>query len=151
MRAVIQRVTEASVTVEDTVVSAIEQGFLVLVGVAPDDTEADAVALANKIAGLRIFGDDADRMNLSLGEIGGSVLVVSQFTLLGAVRKARRPSLVAAAAPELPPSRLERASAAPAERGIDTQTGVFGAKMRVGLVNDGPVTLVVDTVDGAII
>ena len=150
MRAVIQRVSEASVTVSEEVVSAIGQGFLVLVGVGHDDTEADAVALSAKIAGLRVFADDADRMNLSLGEIGGSVLVVSQFTLLGDLRKGRRPSFVAAAQPEMASPLVDRVAAELAEHGIDTKTGVFGAKMRVGLVNDGPVTLVVDTADGAI-
>lgn len=150
MRAVIQRVTGASVTVSGAEVSAIGKGFLVLVGVGHDDSEDDAVALASKIARLRVFPDDAGRMNLSLGEVGGSVLVVSQFTLLGDLRKGRRPSFVAAASPEVASPLVDRVAAELADRGIDTRTGVFGAMMRVRLENDGPVTLVVDTADGSI-
>jgi len=150
MRAVVQRVSEASVAVDGTVVSEIGAGFMVLVGVGHDDTDEDAVALATKIAGLRVFADDAGRMNLSLGETGGSVLVVSQFTLLGNVRKGRRPSFVAAAAPEVASRLVDRVAEELAGYGIETKSGVFGAMMEVALVNAGPVTLVIDTAAGAI-
>jgi D-tyrosyl-tRNA(Tyr) deacylase len=145
MRAVVQRVTRASVTVEGRVTGAIERGFLVLVGVAVDDDERDAVALAQKIAGLRVFGDANGAMNLALAEVGGAVLVVSQFTLLGDVRKGRRPSFIAAARGE-PAERLyERVAAELRATGLRAETGVFGADMAVELVNDGPVTILLDT------
>ncbi len=145
MRAVVQRVTRAAVAVAGETVGAIERGFLVLVGVSVDDGEADADALARKIAGLRVFDDAADAMNLSLADVGGAVLVVSQFTLLGDVRKGRRPSFVAAARGE-PAERLyERVAAGLREAGLPVQTGRFGADMAVELLNDGPVTILIDT------
>jgi D-tyrosyl-tRNA(Tyr) deacylase len=145
MRAVVQRVTRASVGVADDVVGAIENGFLVLAGVAADDTDADADALAHKIAGLRIFDDENGAMNLALADVGGAVLVVSQFTLLGDVRKGRRPSFIAAARGEQAQRLYERLAAKLRDTGLRVETGVFGADMAVELVNDGPVTILVDT------
>jgi D-aminoacyl-tRNA deacylase len=145
MRAVIQRVTRASVTVNGRVTGAIERGVVALVGVAVDDADADADALAHKIAGLRIFDDAAGAMNLALADVGGAVLVVSQFTLLGDARKGRRPSFIAAARGE-PAERLyERVAQNLRDTGLRVETGVFGADMAVELVNDGPVTILLDT------
>jgi D-tyrosyl-tRNA(Tyr) deacylase len=145
MRAVVQRVTRASVTVEGRVTGAIERGFLVLVGVALDDDERDAAALAAKIAGLRVFGDANGAMNLALADVAGAVLVVSQFTLLGDVRKGRRPSFIAAARGEQAERLYERVAAELRATGLHVETGIFGADMAVELVNDGPVTILLDT------
>ncbi len=145
MRAVIQRVTRAAVAVDGRITGAIERGFLVLVGVSIDDADADADALAQKIAGLRVFADDNGAMNLALENVGGAVLLVSQFTLLGDVRKGRRPSFVAAARGELAERLYERVAATLRATGLRVETGVFGADMAVELVNDGPVTILVDT------
>ena len=145
MRAVVQRVTRASVTVDGRVTGAIERGLLALVGVSVDDTDADADALAHKIAGLRVFDDADGAMNLALADVGGAVLVVSQFTLLGDVRKGRRPSFIAAARGELAERLYERVAAALRAAGLPVETGVFGADMAVELVNDGPVTILLDT------
>ena len=145
MRAVVQRVTRASVAVGGAVAGAIERGFLVLVGVAADDAEIDADVLARKIAGLRVFGDANGAMNLALGDTGGAVLVVSQFTLLGDVRKGRRPSFAAAARGEQAERLYERVAAQLRETGLHVETGIFGAEMAVELVNDGPVTILLDT------
>jgi len=147
MRAVIQRVSSARVTVEDRVTGEIGRGLLVLLGIAAGDTEADAAWLAAKIAALRIFADAEDRMNLSVRDVGGQVLVVSQFTLLGSVRKGTRPSFNDAA----PPSEARMLyqmfiSLMSAELGgAPVPTGEFAAMMQVSLVNDGPVTLILDT------
>ncbi len=145
MRAVVQRVTRASVTVAGETVGAIERGFLALVGVSVDDGEADADALVQKIAGLRIFDDAAGAMNLALADVGGAVLVVSQFTLLGDVRKGRRPSFIAAARGERAEALYERVAAQLRSAGLQVATGSFGADMAVELVNDGPVTILIDT------
>lgn len=145
MRAVVQRVTRASVTVGGAVAGAIERGFLVLVGVAADDAENDAEALARKIAGLRVFDDANGAMNLALADAGGAVLIVSQFTLLGDVRKGRRPSFAAAARGEQAERLYERVAEHLRETGLHVETGVFGAEMAVELVNDGPVTILLDT------
>jgi D-aminoacyl-tRNA deacylase len=145
VRAVVQRVTRASVAVAGETVGAIERGFLVLVGVSVDDGEADADALAQKIAGLRVFDDDAGAMNLALADVGGAVLVVSQFTLLGDVRKGRRPSFIAAARGEQAEALYERVAAGLREAGLVVATGRFGADMAVELLNDGPVTILIDT------
>jgi D-tyrosyl-tRNA(Tyr) deacylase len=145
MRAVIQRVSQASVTVDGEVVGAIERGLLVLLGVAQGDTEHDARTLATKIVELRIFEDDAGKMNRSLAEGEGSLLVVSQFTLLGDCRKGRRPSFITAAAPELAEQLYQTFVAAAAVQGIRVATGRFRAQMDVALVNDGPVTLLLDS------
>ena len=145
MRAVIQRVNEASVTVDQQTVGAIGQGLMVLLGVAQGDTPQEAKALADKTAGLRIFEDDAGKMNQSVEEIGGSLLVVSQFTLLGDCRKGRRPGFTDAAPPELADQLYEEYVAALRSRGVNVATGVFRADMQVALVNDGPVTMLLDS------
>jgi D-tyrosyl-tRNA(Tyr) deacylase len=145
MRACLQRVREASVTVAGEVTGRIELGMLVLLGVAADDTEADVQQLADKIAGLRIFDDAQGKMNLALADVGGAMLVVSQFTLLGDCRKGRRPSFDAAAGPELAERLYDAFVANVAGRGICVATGRFRQHMDVALVNDGPVTLIVDT------
>ena len=145
MRVVIQRVSEASVTVDQQTVGAIGQGLMVLLGVAQGDTSQEAKALAEKTAGLRIFEDDAGKMNRSVEEIGGSLLVVSQFTLLGDCRKGRRPGFTDAAPPELADQLYEEYVAALRSRGINVATGVFRAEMQVALVNDGPVTMLLDS------
>lgn len=145
MRVVIQRVSEASVTVDQQTVGAIGQGLMVLLGVAQGDTSQDAKSLAKKTAGLRIFEDDAGKMNRSVEEIGGSLLVVSQFTLLGDCRKGRRPGFTDAAPPELADQLYEEYVAALRSRGVNVATGVFRADMQVALVNDGPVTMLLDS------
>ena len=145
MRAVIQRVSEASVTVDQQTVGAIDQGLMVLLGVAQGDTSQEAKALAEKTVGLRIFEDDAGKMNRSVEEIGGSLLVVSQFTLLGDCRKGRRPGFTDAAPPELADQLYEEYVAALRSRGVNVATGVFRADMQVALVNDGPVTMLLDS------
>jgi D-tyrosyl-tRNA(Tyr) deacylase len=145
VRAVIQRVSEASVTVDQQTVGAIGQGLMVLLGVAQGDTSQEAKALAEKTAGLRIFEDDAGKMNRSVEEIGGSLLVVSQFTLLGDCRKGRRPGFTDAASPELADQLYEEYVAALRSRGVNVATGVFRADMQVALVNDGPVTMLLDS------
>jgi len=145
VRVVIQRVSEASVTVDQKTVGAIGQGLMVLLGVAQGDTSQEAKALAEKTAGLRIFEDDAGKMNRSVEEIGGSLLVVSQFTLLGDCRKGRRPGFTDAAPPELADQLYEEYVAALRSRGVNVATGVFRADMQVALVNDGPVTMLLDS------
>jgi D-tyrosyl-tRNA(Tyr) deacylase len=151
MRAVVQRVARAAVTVDGSVVGSIDAGLLVLVGVGHDDDGSDADALADKLAGLRIFRDDDGKMNRSVSEAGGAMLVVSQFTLHGDVRKGRRPAFVAAAAPERAAPLVERVAVRVRGHGIRCETGVFGAYMAVELVNDGPVTLIVETRGGRIV
>ena len=145
MRACVQRVSRARVTVAGEVCGQIGTGMLVLLGVAHDDTEADARWLAEKITGLRIFEDDQAKMNLSLAEVGGAMLVVSQFTLLGDCRKGRRPSFVAAAPPELAEQLYGVFTQTVARQGIETATGRFRQHMQVELVNDGPVTLLLQS------
>ena len=145
MRACVQRVKRASVTVEDQLVGRIGRGLLVLLGVATDDSRQDAHWLADKIIDLRIFEDEAGKMNRSLADTGGAVLAVSQFTLLGDCRKGRRPSFIHAAGPELGLELYETFVAAIGARGIKVATGKFRAMMDVELVNDGPVTLLLDS------
>lgn len=145
MRACVQRVSEAFVTVDGEVCGQIGAGVVVLLGVAADDTADDVQYMANKVVDLRIFGDDEGKMNRSLAEVGGAMLVVSQFTLLGDVRKGRRPSYIAAAPPELAEKLYEEFVAAVRRRGIEVATGKFRAHMDVSLVNDGPVTLLLDS------
>ena len=145
MRAVLQRVSRASVTVDGEVVGQIGRGLLVLLGVEQDDTEADAHQLADKTIQLRIFDDADGKMNLSLAEVGGAMLVVSQFTLLGDCRKGRRPSFIGAAPPELAEKLYETFVAAVGVQGIPVATGQFRAMMQVELVNDGPVTMLLDS------
>ena len=144
MRAVVQRVSEAAVSVEGEVVGQVGPGLLVLLGVAEGDTEAEARWLAHKVANLRIFPDAEGRMNLSVGAIGGQVLIVSQFTLIANTRKGFRPSFVAAAQPELAEPLVERFAEAVRSENVPVEMGVFGAHMQVSLVNDGPVTIVLD-------
>lgn len=150
MRAVIQRVSEASVTVDGEVTGAIEIGLLALVGVANGDTEADAGVMADKIVGLRIFAADDDRMNRSVIDAGGAVLLVSQFTLLADVRKGRRPSFTGAAPPEQAAELVAALGRGIESHSVAVEHGRFGAMMDVALVNDGPVTIVIDVVDGAV-
>ena len=145
MRAVVQRVASASVKVEDEVVGQIERGFLVLLGVGTGDSDADAVTLAEKVAGLRVFEDDDRKMNLALNDVDGQMLVVSQFTLFGDCRKGRRPSFVDAARPEQAERLYESFVAEVRGRGINVETGRFQTHMDVRLVNDGPVTLLLDS------
>ncbi len=145
MRAVVQRVSHASVKVDGEVVGAIERGLLVLVGAADGDGEADADALAKKVAGLRIFPDEAGKMNLDVAQIGGAVLAISQFTLLGDCRKGRRPSFQGALHPDHASPLFDRYVEATRALGLRCETGIFGADMKVELLNDGPVTLLVDT------
>lgn len=145
MRAVVQRVSRGEVRVDGVAVGSVGRGFVVLLGVARGDEEADARALADKVAGLRVFEDAAGKMNLSLAEVGGGVLVVSQFTLLGDARKGNRPSFVDAAPPEVGSALYERFCAVLRERGLPVATGTFRATMAVELVNDGPVTILLDS------
>ena len=145
MRTVLQRVSRARVVVADEVVGAIERGLLVLIAVAPDDTPAQAEYLADKVAGLRLFADADGKMNLTVTEVGGSVLVVSQFTLYADCRKGRRPSFLGAAVPEKAIPLYEAFVNALRARGVPTATGRFGAMMQVELVNDGPVTLILES------
>ena len=145
MRAVVQRVSRASVRVDGQIVGIIERGFLVLLAVAVEDTDADADYLAQKIVELRVFDDSAGKINLSLGDVSGSVLAISQFTLLADCRKGRRPSFSHAAAPDVAQPLFERFVDAIRQRGVPIQTGRFGAHMEVELVNDGPVTLLLDS------
>ncbi len=147
MRMMLQRVTRASVMVSNEIVGAIDRGLLVLVGVAEGDSEAQAEALARKLVGLRVFADAEGRFNDSLLDVGGSVLLVSQFTLLGDVRKGRRPSFTAAARPELAEPLVEHVAQTLREQGARVESGVFGAMMSVELVNDGPFTMLLDSAD----
>ena len=145
MRACVQRVSRARVTVGEQVCGHIGAGMLVLLGVAEADTRTDAEQLAEKIAMLRIFEDDQGKMNRSLADVGGAMLIVSQFTLLGDCRKGRRPSFVAAAAPKLAEQLYQVFVDAVAKQGIEVATGRFREHMEVELVNDGPVTLLLES------
>ena len=144
MRAVVTRVKNASVTIDGKVNGEIGQGFLVLLGVAPGDTEAQAVKMADKVCGLRIFEDENEKMNLNLEAVGGSLLVVSQFTLY-ADTKSRRPGFSGAAKPDIAIPLYEKFMAECAGRGFKVQHGEFGADMQVYSQNDGPVTILLDT------
>ena len=145
MRAVIQRVTRAKVAVENETVGEINQGLAVLLGVARDDSETDAKYLASKICSLRIFDDDKGVMNLSVKEVGGSVLVISQFTLYGDVRRGLRPSWYEAAGPKIAEPLYEFFIACVRQEITEVASGRFGAMMQVELVNDGPVTLIIES------
>jgi D-tyrosyl-tRNA(Tyr) deacylase len=145
MRAVLQRVTSASVSVDDQVIGAIGHGLVALVGAARDDTGADAEILARKTAELRIFNDAHGKFNRSLLDVGGAVLVVSQFTLFADTRKGRRPGFTEAAPPEVAAPLVEAYADALRRLGVPVATGRFGAHMHVALVNDGPVTILLDT------
>ena len=145
MRAVVQRVSEASVTVDGSVIGQIGRGFLVLLGISHGDTQKDVVWMATKIAGLRVFEDSEGRMNLGLADVGGAVLLVSQFTLYGDCRKGRRPSFIEAARPEVAVPLYQAVAAELRGAGLQVETGKFQAHMDVRLLNDGPVKLLLDS------
>ncbi len=144
MKAVVTRVTEASVTIEETIHGKIGTGFLVLLGVGPDDTEEDAMKLADKVCGVRVFEDESGKMNRNLEQVNGELLVVSQFTLYADL-KSRRPGFSGAAKPDAAIPLYERFMSACMDRGFHVEHGEFGADMKVASVNDGPVTLLFDT------
>lgn len=148
MRVVVQRCRQARVNVAGETVGAIGPGLMLLVGVTHEDTEQDAAYMAEKIAGLRIFEDEAGKMNLAVAEIGGAILSVSQFTLYGDCRKGRRPNFMAAARPEMAEPLYEQFNELLRAKGLTVETGVFGAEMDVELTNWGPVTLIVDSPGG---
>jgi D-tyrosyl-tRNA(Tyr) deacylase len=151
MRAVVQRVSRASVAVDGEVVGQIDHGLLVLVGVAHRDGPEDSRLLADKLVGLRIFADDDGRMNRSVSDVGGGVLVVSQFTLYGDTRKGRRPSFAGAAPPEAAEPLVELVAEGIRVAGVEVATGAFGAMMAVELANDGPVTLILEVEGGRVV
>ena len=145
MRAVVQRVDRASVTVEGSITGQISKGLLVLLGVAEGDTEKDLQYIVDKVCGLRIFEDEAGKMNLSVKDVGGAILAVSQFTLCGDCRHGKRPSFTAAAAPDVANAYYERFVDGCRKAGLPVETGVFRAHMLVELVNNGPVTILLDS------
>lgn len=145
MRAVVQRVKSASVKVDNKIIGQIGQGLLVFLGIEEADQEKDLVYMCDKVPNLRIFEDQDGKMNKSLVEVGGSILVISQFTLLGDARKGRRPSFIAAAQPDKAIPMYEKFIADMREKDIFTQAGEFGADMQVELINDGPVTILLDS------
>ena len=145
MRAVLTRVKNARVEIDGKVNGAIDQGFLVLLGVGVNDTEAQAVKMADKICGLRIFEDENEKMNLSVEDIGGEILVVSQFTLFGDCRKGKRPNFTSAGKPDYANKMYEDFVEYIKSKGIKTGKGIFGADMKVSLLNDGPVTIMIDS------
>ena len=148
MKAVIQRVSHASVTIEGTVKGEIEHGFLILLGIGHDDDEQDITWLSKKIVGLRIFSDDEGKMNRSIQEINGNILLISQFTLHASTKKGNRPSYIDAAKPDVAiPLYKKMIEALNANLGKSIETGEFGADMKVSLLNDGPVTIIIDTKD----
>ena len=147
MRVVLQLVDNCNVDINKKTTASIDKGFLLLLGVKNGDTEADAVKLAKKISGLRIFTDENDKMNLSLSDVGGTVIVVSNFTLYADCSHGRRPSFINAARPEISEPLYEFFCDEMRKNGVDAQTGEFGADMKVSLCNDGPVTLVIDSED----
>jgi D-tyrosyl-tRNA(Tyr) deacylase len=144
LKVLIQRVSQGSVTVDGEVVGEIGPGFVLLVGVTHDDGEEEAAWLARKVAGIRLFEDDAGKMNLALSDVGGQVLVVSQFTLYGDASKGRRPSFIDAARPEQAEPLVDYFCERLREHGLQVETGVFGASMQVQIHNDGPVTLMLE-------
>jgi D-tyrosyl-tRNA(Tyr) deacylase len=145
MRAVVQRVSRAEVRIEGRVVGKIARGFVVLLGVAEGDTDADAAFLVDRIIGMRIFADPAGKMNLSIAQVDGALLVVSQFTLIADTNSGRRPSFTKAAAPAEARRLYEHFLSQARTRGVKVETGKFGATMEVDLINDGPVTIILDT------
>lgn len=145
MRAVVQRVKEADVTVDNNLTGSIQKGLMVLLGVEEGDTEADALYMADKITGLRVFEDSEGKMNLSIKDVGGDILAVSQFTLLGDVRKGKRPSFTKAAKPEEANKLYRHFIELVNEREVNTQEGIFQADMLVRIYNDGPVTILLDS------
>lgn len=147
MRAVIQRVKHASVSVDNQITGEIEQGFLVLLGVTHTDTEKEVDWLAKKITDLRVFNDSEDKMNLGLKDVNGELLIISQFTLYGNCIKGRRPAFIDAAKPDMANELYEKFLKKCKGLGFKTEAGIFGADMKVELLNDGPVTLIIDTKD----
>ncbi|TQS74658.1 D-tyrosyl-tRNA(Tyr) deacylase [Ornithinibacillus gellani] len=147
MKAVIQRASNAKVTVDNKIVGQIDTGFVVLLGVTHEDTVEDARYLANKIIHLRVFEDEAGKMNLSLKDMGGAILSISQFTLFADTRKGRRPSFVQAASPGMANELYEQFNGILTQEGIRVETGEFGAMMDVQLTNEGPVTIIIDSKD----
>lgn len=145
MRAVVTRVTHASVSIDGAVKGRIGRGFLILLGVTHGDTEAEAVKLADKICGLRIFEDENGKMNLGLDAVDGELLIVSQFTLYGSCKRGRRPDFLAAARPDVAVPLYEKFISLCREKGLKVATGEFGADMKVDSLNDGPLTLILDT------
>lgn len=145
MKVVLQRVSQASVTIEEQVVGQINKGFLLLVGICDDDTEADLDYLVKKISQLRVFEDEAGKMNLALGQVDGAILSVSQFTLYASTKKGNRPSFTGAGQPDYAQKMYHLFNQKLAATGITVETGEFGADMQVALVNDGPVTILFDT------
>lgn len=144
MKVVLQRCLSARVEVENQIVGQIERGFVAFVGVTSDDCPANAAKIAQKIAHLRLFNDEAGRFNLALRDVGGKVLLISNFTLCGDARKGNRPSFMAAAAPDAARQLFESLATLLAAQGVEVQKGVFGADMRVSVENDGPVTLILE-------
>ena len=144
MRIVIQRVSQASVTIDGKIAGAIQQGLLLLVGICPEDGQEDIDYAVRKISQMRIFSDDADKMNLSVQDVGGQILSISQFTLYADTKKGNRPAFTGAAKPELATALYDQFNQKLAQT-VPVQTGEFGADMKVSLVNDGPVTIVLDT------
>jgi D-tyrosyl-tRNA(Tyr) deacylase len=151
MRSVLQRVGRAEVRVDGSVVGAIESGLVVLLGVAEGDTQSDAEVMATKVAGLRVFPDDHGKMNRSVADSGGKILLVSQFTLLADVRKGRRPSFSGAARPEDADALVDAVAVELRLQGIEVATGRFGSMMELELINEGPVTIVIDVVGGSVV
>lgn len=147
MKVVLQKVSKASVSVEGNVLSEIKQGFMLLVGVKTGDTKAEADYLANKVSKMRVFEDQDDKMNLSIHDVKGEILSISQFTLLANTKKGNRPSFIEAARPVEATALYEYFNGKLREAGLTVAEGQFGAHMEVGLVNDGPVTIVLDTDD----
>lgn len=145
MRAVVQRVDRANVTVDGSITGSVQKGLLVLLGVAEGDTDKDLSYIVDKVTGLRIFENENEKMNLSVQDVGGEILAVSQFTLCGDCRKGKRPSFDKAAKPDIANEYYERFVAACREKGIHVETGVFRAHMLVELVNNGPVTILLDS------
>lgn len=147
MKAVIQRVCKASVSVDHKIIGSIDRGLMVLLGVDREDNESDLDYLVKKITGMRIFEDDQEKMNLALADVGGSLLVISQFTLLASTKKGNRPSFTQAGPPEMSNALYEQFIARCRALGFKVEHGQFGAHMEVSLVNDGPVTIVIDSRD----
>ncbi|MDO5718476.1 MAG: D-aminoacyl-tRNA deacylase [Tissierellia bacterium] len=145
MRAIIQRVKRASVSINGDLKAEIDKGLLVLLAVSPEDTDKDLKYMADKIIGLRIFNDEEDKMNLSLQDIGGEIMVISQFTLYGDVRKGKRPSFIASAKGDFAEEYYLKFLELIREKGFDVKCGEFGADMQVELINDGPVTIQIDS------
>lgn len=145
MRAVVQRVLEANVKVKGDIVGEINKGLLVFLGVGEEDDDNDLKYMVEKILGLRIFEDENRKMNLSLMDVGGEILIISQFTLYGDVRRGKRPSFTSSAHPEVAENMYNQFIQRCREKGLKTEKGVFGADMKVGLINDGPVTILIDS------